>query len=286
MEGDSKVVVVVSFEVDDGSIVVQALTLVLSNCKVDCNLDVELDCVGFDTELELDVDGVMFVDWVCVLVGVKDSEVLGDPDATKVDSVVCAILLVLTNGIADPVLPVALVWEWVDSVLALSFEPENVAVRVLALAVVVGFSADVVVSLAIDDGSIVVPLLLLVIAYDRVDCNIDVELVSVWLDTVLEQGVDGVKFVDLVSTLVEDKDSELLSEPTVTVVDSVACEILLVLTSGVVDPALTALLVWERVDSVLALSVDCVDVSGVGTENNNVICSGVCVFKVSRFYLK
>ena len=99
------------------------------------------------------------------------------------------------------------------------------------------------VSLAIDDGSIVVPLLLLVIAYDRVDCNIDVELVSVWLDTVLEQGVDGVKFVDLVSTLVEDKDSELLSEPTVTVVDSVACEILLVLTSGVVDPALTALLV-------------------------------------------
>ena len=62
MEGDSKVVVVVSFEVDDGSIVVQALTLVLSNCKVDCNLDVELDCVGFDTELELDVDGVMFVD--------------------------------------------------------------------------------------------------------------------------------------------------------------------------------------------------------------------------------
>ena len=286
MEGDSKAVVVVSFEVDDGSIVVEALPLVLSNCKVDCNLDVELDCVGFDTEIELNVDGVMFVDWVCVLVGVKDSEVLGDPDATEVDSVVCAILLVLTNGIVDPVLPVALVWEWVDSVLALSVEPENVAVRVLALAVVVGFSADVVVSLAIDDGSIVVASLLLVIAYDRVDCNIDVELVSVWLDTVLELGVDGVKFVDLVSTLVGDADSELLGEPTAIVVDSVACEILLVLTSGVVDPVLTASLVWERVDSVLALSVDCVDVSGVGTESNNVICSGMCVFEVSKIYWK
>ena len=99
------------------------------------------------------------------------------------------------------------------------------------------------VSLAIDDCSIVVASLLLVIAYDRVDCNIDVELVSVWLDTVLELGVDGVKFVDLVSTLVEDKDSELLGEPTAIVVDSVACEILLVLTSGVVDPVLTASLV-------------------------------------------
>ena len=286
MEGDSKAVVVVSFEVDDGSIVVEALPLVLSNCKVDCNLDVELDCVGFDTEIEHDVDGVMFVDWVCVLVGVKDSEVLGDPDATEVDSVVCAILLVLTNGIVDPVLPVALVWEWVDSVLALSVEPENVAVRVLALAVVVGFSADVVVSLTIDDGSIVVASLLLVIAYDRVDCNIDVKLVSVWLDTVLELGVDGVKFVDLVSTLVGDKDSELLGEPTAIVVDSVACEILLVLTSGVVDPVLTNSLVWERVDSVLALSVDCVDVSGVGTESNNVICSGMCVFEVSKIYWK
>ena len=62
MEGDSKAVVVVSFEVDDGSIVVEALPLVLSICKVDCNLDVKLDCVGFDTEIELDVDGVMFVD--------------------------------------------------------------------------------------------------------------------------------------------------------------------------------------------------------------------------------
>ena len=51
------------------------------------------------------------------------------------------------------------------------------------------------------------------------------------------------KFVDLVSTLVEDKDSELLGEPTVTVVDSVACAILLVLTSGAVDPVLTASLV-------------------------------------------
>ena len=99
------------------------------------------------------------------------------------------------------------------------------------------------VSLAIDDCSIVVASLLLVIAYDRVDCNIDVERVSVWLDTVLELGVDGVKFVDLVSTLVEDKDSELLGEPTAIVVDSVACEILLVLTSGVVDPVLTASLV-------------------------------------------
>ena len=99
------------------------------------------------------------------------------------------------------------------------------------------------VSLAIDDCSIVVASLLLVIAYDRVDCNIDVELVSVWLDTVLELGVDGVKFVDLVSTLVGDKDSELLGEPTAIVVDSVACEILLVLTSGVVDPVLTASLV-------------------------------------------
>ena len=140
--------------------------------------------------------------------------------------------------------------------------------------------------LAIDDGSIVVASLLLVIAYDRVDCNIDVELVSVWLDTVLELGVDGVKFVDLVSTLVGDKDSELLGEPTAIVVDSVACEILLVLTSGVVDPVLTASLVWERVDSVLALSVDCVDVSGVGTESNNVICSGMCVFEVSKIYWK
>ena len=81
------------------------------------------------------------------------------------------------------------------------------------------------------------------LAYARVDCNTDVELVSVWLDTVLELAVDGVKFVDLVSTLVEDKDSELLGEPTVTVVDSVACAILLVLTSGVVDPVLTASLV-------------------------------------------
>ena len=84
---------------------------------------------------------------------------------------------------------------------------------------------------------------MLVLAYDRVDCNIDVELVSVWLDTVLELAVDGVKFVDLVSTLVEDKDSELLGEPTVTVVVSVACAILLVLTSGIVDPVLTASLV-------------------------------------------
>ena len=99
------------------------------------------------------------------------------------------------------------------------------------------------VSLAIDDGSIVVASLLLVNAYDSVDCNIDVELVSVWLDTVLELGVDSVKFVDLVSTLVEDKDSELLGEQTATVVDSVACEILLVLTSDVVDPVLTASLV-------------------------------------------
>ena len=66
---------------------------------------------------------------------------------------------------------------------------------------------------------------------------------SVWLDTVLELGVDGVKFVDLVSTLVGDADSELLGEPTAIVVDSVACEILLVLTSGVVDPVLTASLV-------------------------------------------
>ena len=127
---------------------------------------------------------------------------------------------------------------------------------------------------------------MLVLAYDRVDCNIDVELVSVWLDTVLELAVDGVKFVDLVSTLVEDKDSELLGETNVTVVDSVACAILLVLTSGVVDPVLTASLVWERDDSVLALSVDCVDVSGVGTESNNVICSGVVVFKVSKIYWK
>ena len=84
---------------------------------------------------------------------------------------------------------------------------------------------------------------MLVLAYDRVDCNIDVELVSVWLDTVLELAVDGVKFVDLVSTLVEDKDSELLGEPNDTVVDSVACAILLVQTSGVVDPVLTASLV-------------------------------------------
>ena len=84
---------------------------------------------------------------------------------------------------------------------------------------------------------------MLVLAYDRVDCNTDVELVSVWLDTVLELAVDGVKFVDLVSTLVEDKDSELLGEPTITLVDLVACAILLVLTSGVVDPVLTASLV-------------------------------------------
>ena len=158
VEVDSKAVVVVSLEVDNGSIVVKALPLVLS-------------------------------------------------DATEVDSVVCAILLVLTNGIVNPILPVGLVWEWVDSVLALSVEPENVAVSVLALAVVVVFSADVVVSLAIDDGSIVVASLLLVLGYDRVDCNLGVDLVSVWLDTVLELGVDGVKFVDLVSTLVEDKDS-------------------------------------------------------------------------------
>ena len=99
------------------------------------------------------------------------------------------------------------------------------------------------VSLAIDDGSIVVASLLLVIACDRVDCNIDVELVFVWLEKVLELGVDGVKFVDLVSTLIEDKDSELFVEPTATGVDSVACAILLVLTSGVVDPVLTASLV-------------------------------------------
>ena len=221
MEVDSKAVVVVSFEVNDGSIVVEALPLALS-------------------------------------------------DATEVDSVVCAILLVLTNGIVDPILPVALVWEWVDSVLALSVEPENVAVRVLALEVVVGFSADVVVSLAIDDGSIVVASLLLVLVYDIVDCNMDVELVSIWLNTVLELAVDGVKFVDLVFTLVEVKDSELLGEPTVTVVDSVACAILLVLTSGVVDTVLTTSLVWERVDTVLAFSVDCLDVSGVDTERNNV----------------
>ena len=84
---------------------------------------------------------------------------------------------------------------------------------------------------------------MLVLAYERVDCNIDVELVSVWLNTVLELAVDVVKFVDLVSTLVEDKDSELLGEPTVTVVESVACAILLVPTSGVVDPVLTASLV-------------------------------------------
>ena len=60
VEVDSKAVVVVSFEVNDGSIVVEALPLALS-------------------------------------------------DATEVDSVVCAILLVLTNGIVDPILPVALV---------------------------------------------------------------------------------------------------------------------------------------------------------------------------------
>ena len=284
MELDSKADVVVSLEVDDGSIVVKALPLVLADCKVDCNIDVGLDCVRLDTELE--VDGVMFVDWVCVLIGVKDSEVLGDPDATEVDSVVCAILLVLTYGTVDPILPVALVWEWVASVLALSVEVETIAVTVLAPAAVVVFSADVVVSLAIDDGSIVVASVLLVLAYDIVDCNIDVELVSIWLDTVLELAVDGVKFVDLVSTLVEDKDSELLGELTVTVVDSVFCAILLVLTSGVVDPVLTASLVWERVDSVLALSVDCVDVSGVGTERNNVICSCVAVFKISKIYWK
>ena len=99
------------------------------------------------------------------------------------------------------------------------------------------------VSLAIDDGSIVVASLLLVLVYDIVDCNMDVELVSIWLNTVLELAVDGVKFVDLVFTLVEVKDSELLGEPTVTVVDSVACAILLVLTSGVVDTVLTTSLV-------------------------------------------
>ena len=33
-------------------------------------------------------------------------------------------------------------------------------------------------------------------------------------------------------------------------------------------------------------SVDCVDVSGVGTESNNVICSGVVVFKGSKIYWK
>ena len=120
---------------------------------------------------------------------------------------------------------------------------ETVAVTVLAPAAVVVFSADVVVSLAIDDGSIVVASVLLVLAYDIVDCNIDVELVSIWLDTVPELAVDGVKFVDLVSTLVEDKDSELLGELTVTVFDSVFCAILLELTSGVVDPVLTASLV-------------------------------------------
>ena len=60
VEVDSKAVVVVSPEGDDGSIVVKALPLVLADCKVDCNRDVELDCAGFDTELE--VDGVMVVD--------------------------------------------------------------------------------------------------------------------------------------------------------------------------------------------------------------------------------
>ena len=60
MELDSKADVVVSLEVDDESIVVEALPLVLADCKVDCNIDVGLDCVGLDTELE--VDGVMFVD--------------------------------------------------------------------------------------------------------------------------------------------------------------------------------------------------------------------------------
>ena len=44
------------------------------------------------------------------------------------------------------------------------------------------------------------------------------------VDLIVDIGVmllsnDDVKFVDLVSTLVEDKDSELLGEPTVTVVD-------------------------------------------------------------------
>ena len=68
-----------------------------------------------------------------------------------------------------------------------------------------------------------------------VDLNVDIDVMLL--------SNDGVKFVDLVSTLVEDKDSELLGEPTVTVVDSVACTILLVLTSGVVDPVLTASLV-------------------------------------------
>ena len=96
---------------------------------------------------------------------------------------------------------------------------ETVAVTVLALAAVVVFSADVVVSLAIDDGSIVVTSVLLVLAYVIVDCNIDVELVSIWLDTVLDLAVDGVNFVDLVSTLAEDTNSELLGELTVTVVD-------------------------------------------------------------------
>ena len=60
VELDSKADVVVSLEVDDGSIVVEALPLVLADCKVDCNIDVGLDCVGLDRELE--VDGVMFVD--------------------------------------------------------------------------------------------------------------------------------------------------------------------------------------------------------------------------------
>ena len=60
VELDSKADVVVSLEVDDGSIVVKALPLVLADCKVDCNIDVGLDCVGLVTELE--VDGVMFVD--------------------------------------------------------------------------------------------------------------------------------------------------------------------------------------------------------------------------------
>ena len=121
---------------------------------------------------------------------------------------------------------------------------------------------------------------LFVVSNDRnvVDLNVDID--------VMLPSNDCVRFVDLVSTLVEDKDLELLGEPTVTVVDSAACAILLVLTSGVVDPVLTASLVWERVDSVLALSVDCVDVSRVGTERNNVICSCVVVFKVSKIYWK
>ena len=78
---------------------------------------------------------------------------------------------------------------------------------------------------------------LFVVSNDRnvVDLNVDID--------VMLPSNDCVRFVDLVSTLVEDKDLELLGEPTVTVVDSAACAILLVLTSGVVDPVLTASLV-------------------------------------------